>query len=149
MAGTLAGCEQGVREQPPVQRPLVGEILCLSMHFPLGDSDAEVAERTRQLDHAEALGVRVVRRDIHWHRVQPVPDEWHWDGQRTVTAVWTVDDTEPRTVRVPVGEGQVSVLDLLGEPVAVEAYADGVEIPATYLPHYVVEVGSPSAVSHK
>jgi hypothetical protein len=57
----------------------VGELLCLSMHFPLGGSPEDEAERTRRLDHVEELGVRLVRRDILWHHVQPTPDEWRWE----------------------------------------------------------------------
>jgi len=69
----------GGRPRPALGAPLVGDLLCLSMHFPLGDSAADLAERTRRLDHAEALGVRKVRRDIHWHKLEPVPNELHWE----------------------------------------------------------------------
>jgi hypothetical protein len=64
---------------PAPDAPLVGDILCLSMHLPLGDSDEDRIERARQLDHVEALGVRMVRRDVHWHKVEPAPGELHWD----------------------------------------------------------------------
>ena len=68
------------RPRPAPDMPLVGDILCLSVHVPLGDSADDVAERTRQLDHVEALGVRMIRRDFLWHRLEPNPDELHWEG---------------------------------------------------------------------
>ena len=71
------------RDIPSPDAPLVRELLCLSLHLPMDDSDASRSERARQLDHAETLGVRLLRRDIHWHRLEPVEGELHWE---------TVDD---------------------------------------------------------
>ncbi len=76
----LGGCDEEPDKPTPEPRPLVGDLLCLSMHIPLGDSAGELVERTRRLDHAEALGIRIVRRDISWSHIQPTADEWVWEG---------------------------------------------------------------------
>ena len=52
LGAVLGGCEREPREPTPEPRPLVGDLLCLSMHFPLGDSLDDQDERTRRLDHA-------------------------------------------------------------------------------------------------
>lgn len=59
--------------------PLLGDVLCLALHVPLGDSDDARAERAVQLDHVDALGVRMVRRDVRWDAVEPQPGELHWE----------------------------------------------------------------------
>jgi polysaccharide biosynthesis protein PslG len=61
-----------INAPPPVNSPAFGINSHLATRYPDPSSMAVPAEAVAE------LGVRWVREDLHWHRVQPSPDVWDW-----------------------------------------------------------------------
>jgi polysaccharide biosynthesis protein PslG len=69
---TLAAPINQIKAPPPVNGPAFGINSHLATRYP--DPSSMAIPATAVAD----LGVRWVREDLHWHRVQPRPDVWDW-----------------------------------------------------------------------
>lgn len=64
------GEPKGCREQASFDRPIAAT-LGLSSHLAQGSDDEDAADRAFELAAWEAMGMGIVRRDIHWKDVEP------------------------------------------------------------------------------
>ena len=55
---------------PLVSGP-VSEMVGLASHLRMGSSATDQAFRTYELTMNQAAGIRYLRRDFHWHRIEP------------------------------------------------------------------------------
>ena len=85
------GVAKGCTSSEQVDGPL-SEGLGISSHLEWGSDDVSAAYREFETQKWQEMGLRAMRRDMSWRRLEPEPGQWQWEGlDRIVTAAESTD----------------------------------------------------------
>jgi hypothetical protein len=73
----------GSSSSPLVRGPL-SEMVGLASHLSTGSSEAEQASRTYELTMDHMAGIKYLRRDFHWHRIEPSRGNFDYSEYDTI-----------------------------------------------------------------
>ncbi len=88
------GVAKGCQEQASFDRP-IAHTLGFSSHLDQDDDESSRARRDFELAGWQEIGVGIVRRDIHWHEVEPERGSFDFSGPDVFVEAAEQADAEP------------------------------------------------------